>query len=158
MSAYDPISTDTADSRVLTLYYDGSCPLCAAEMLWLRAGNQRRLLAFVDVAADDYQPACHGLSCERALAALHGRFDDGELLVGVPVFAAAYARAGHPVLAALYRQPLLQPFPRASQGGGTIAPQTDSPSSPVSSPTSRTAAPSGTSPASRCPFGNPQLR
>ncbi len=110
MSAHDPISTDTADSRVLTLYYDGSCPLCAAEMLWLRAGNQRRLLAFVDVAADDYQPACHGLSCERALAALHGRFDDGELLVGVPVFAAAYARAGHPVLAALYRQPLLQPF------------------------------------------------
>ncbi|NCX50503.1 MAG: DUF393 domain-containing protein, partial [Burkholderiaceae bacterium] len=33
----------------LTLFYDGACPLCQAEILYLQRRNQQQLLQFIDV-------------------------------------------------------------------------------------------------------------
>jgi predicted DCC family thiol-disulfide oxidoreductase YuxK len=33
----------------LTLFYDGACPLCQAEILFLSGRNQADLLGFVDI-------------------------------------------------------------------------------------------------------------
>lgn len=83
----------------LTIYYDGHCPLCLAEIRFLDARNRRGLLDFVDINGEGFAAARHPVSCAEAMAEIRGRRGNGELLTGVPVFAEAYRRADLPVLA-----------------------------------------------------------
>ena len=112
--AYVPMQTTTATTTPeLTLYYDGQCPLCVAEIDFLQSRNAHGQLAFVDVTQTGFEAAGHNISCEAAMAQIHGRTADGQVLVGVPVFASAYRLAKLPVLAWLlsrkWLMPLLQP-------------------------------------------------
>ena len=97
----------------LTLYYDGQCPLCVAEVQFLESRNAQGLLAFVDITQTDFASSGHNISCEAAMAQIHGRTADGQVLVGVPVFANAYRLAKLPFLAWLlsrrWLMPVLQP-------------------------------------------------
>jgi len=94
----------------LTLYYDGQCPLCQAEIHFLQSRNGEGKLDFVDVTAANFEANAHHISCEAAMAQIHGLLANGQLLVGVPVFAQAYQLAGLPVLAWLLSRPWLQPL------------------------------------------------
>ena len=94
----------------LTIYYDGECPLCLAEIHFLKSRNKNRLIEFVDVAAAQYDEATHQLSCQLALAAMHGRLADGTLLKGIPVFTEAYRRSDLPMLAWIFSRTWLEPF------------------------------------------------
>lgn len=96
--------------KKLTLFYDGQCPLCQAEIQFLSSRNQSGLLSFVDIHSAQYSPMKVGVSCSQALAAMYAQFDDGELISGVDVFSAAYARANLPFLAWLFSRPSLQPI------------------------------------------------
>ena len=112
--AYSPMQTTTATSTPeLTLYYDGQCPLCVAEIDFLQSRNAQGQLAFVDVTQTGFEAAGHNISCEAAMAQIHGRTADGQVLVGVPVFATAYRLAKLPVLAWVlsrkWLMPVLQP-------------------------------------------------
>lgn len=80
--------------QTLTIYYDGQCPLCQAEIEFLKTRNGENLLAFVDISDPSFDQGRHQISCSTALERIHGRLSDGLLLVGVPVFAEAYRRAG----------------------------------------------------------------
>ena len=93
----------------LTLFYDGACPLCQAEILFLSGRNQAGLLDFIDVNSDRYDPAKVGVSCEQALAAMYGQYADGSLISGAAVFPEAYRRAKLPFLAWLFSRKFLQP-------------------------------------------------
>ena len=97
----------------LTLYYDGQCPLCVAEVEFLQSRNALGQLAFIDITQTGFETSGHNISCEAAMAQLHGRTTDGQVLIGVPVFAMAYKLANLPVLAWLlsrrWLMPLLQP-------------------------------------------------
>jgi predicted DCC family thiol-disulfide oxidoreductase YuxK len=93
----------------LTLFYDGACPLCQAEILFLSGRNQEQLLDFVDINSDRYDPAAVGVSCEQALAAMYGQYADGSLISGAAVFPEAYRRAQLPFLAWLFSRKALQP-------------------------------------------------
>jgi predicted DCC family thiol-disulfide oxidoreductase YuxK len=94
----------------LTIYFDGRCPLCLAEIHVLRARNRRGLLRFVDVTAQDYHEPSHGVSCDAALANIHARLNDQTLLHGPAVFAEAYRRADLTLGAWLLSRPVLQPL------------------------------------------------
>ena len=94
----------------LTLYYDGRCPLCQAEMLYLQHRDRQGLLTCVDITQTDFDAEATGLSCDRAMASIHGRLPDGEWLNGVAVFAAAYERVGMRRMAWLLSRPSLQPI------------------------------------------------
>lgn len=83
----------------LTLYYDGQCPLCQAEIHFLQSRNGEGKLDFVDVTQTNFETSAHRISCEAAMAQIHGRLASGQVLVGVPVFAQAYQLARLPVLA-----------------------------------------------------------
>ena len=114
MLAYVLMQTTTSTAEPeLTLYYDGQCPLCVAEVEFLQSRNAQGQLAFVDVTQTGFEAAGHNISCEAAMAQIHGRTADGQVLVGVPVFAAAYQLANLPVLAWLlsrrWLMPVLQP-------------------------------------------------
>ena len=93
----------------LTLFYDGACPLCQAEILFLSGRNQSQLLDFVDINSERFNPQVVGVSCEAALAAMYGQFASGKLIQGVAVFPEAYRRANLPRLAWLFSRKPLQP-------------------------------------------------
>lgn len=94
----------------LTLYYDGQCPLCQAEIHFLQSRNEQGKLCFIDVTQADFDASTHQISCEAAMAQIHGRMANGQVLVGVPVFAQAYQLARLPVLAWILSRPWLQPL------------------------------------------------
>jgi predicted DCC family thiol-disulfide oxidoreductase YuxK len=94
----------------LTLFYDGECPLCQAEILFLSSRNHQKLLDFVDVNSDQFDSARVGVSCEQALAAMYGQYADGTLIQGAAVFPEAYRRANLLALAWLFSRKSLQPF------------------------------------------------
>jgi predicted DCC family thiol-disulfide oxidoreductase YuxK len=94
----------------LTLFYDGACPLCQAEILFLSGRNQVGLLNFVDINSKAYDPLKVGVSCEEALAAMYGQYADGTLIHGVTVFPEAYRRAELPTLAWIFSRKSIQPI------------------------------------------------
>jgi len=99
-----------SDLEKLTLFYDGACPLCQAEIVFLSGRNQSNLLGFVDINSAQFDPQKVGVSCEDALAAMYGQFASGKLIQGVAVFPEAYRRAKLPRMAWFFSIKLLQPF------------------------------------------------
>lgn len=80
-------------SPALTVYYDGACPLCAAEIGTYRRCRGAERVAFVDVGRTD-APADlgPGLTREAALARFHVRDAGGSLASGAAGFAALWSQ------------------------------------------------------------------
>lgn len=77
-----------AAAKDLTIYYDGGCPLCRAEIDHYRRCEGGDRLDFVDVGRDARAPALGtGLQREAALARFHVRDADGHLVSGAAAFA-----------------------------------------------------------------------
>ncbi|MBI1386785.1 MAG: DUF393 domain-containing protein [Rhizobiales bacterium] len=78
------------DRDTATVYFDGACPLCRAEISHYQAQKGSELLCFVDVA----QPGADlgaNLEREQALARFHVRGADGALVSGAAAFVALWA-------------------------------------------------------------------
>ena len=78
-----------SDTQKTTIYYDGACPLCSAEIGFYQrcAGAER--LSFVDVA-DSGANTGADLPRDKALARFHIRQEDGSLLSGARAFIAVW--------------------------------------------------------------------
>ena len=100
----------------LTLYFDGHCPFCAAEMARLRQWDRYGALAFVDIATPGFDLASLGVSAADLDREIHSVDGNGKLLIGIDSLLAAYTLVGkrwlvlpltvrplRPALAALYR-------------------------------------------------------
>ncbi len=74
----------------LTIFYDGDCPLCLAEIHFLKQHNQRGLLAFESLQQLD--PANCDINCELALKSIHAKLGEHKIIVGPEVFYEAYKR------------------------------------------------------------------
>ena len=73
-----------------TVYYDGSCPLCATEIRHYRDQDSEQELAFVDVSeAGAVLPP--DLSQQQAMARFHVMSRDGRLIDGARAFAEVWA-------------------------------------------------------------------
>lgn len=72
-------------SPELTIYYDGSCPLCRREIALYRSLRSSQPLQWVDVSTG--QSLGEGLSCEAAMRRFHVRDGGGQLLSGGAAFA-----------------------------------------------------------------------
>ena len=75
----------------LTIYHDGSCPLCRWEIDHYRRQAGSEHLAFVDVSAPGADPG-PDLSATAAMARFHVRLPDGSLRSGAAGFAAVWQR------------------------------------------------------------------
>lgn len=75
------------DPRIVTVWFDGACPLCRREISFMRRLDRAGRLYFVNLADPDV--ACP-LDRRSLLMQLHARVGDGPLLVGVDAFAAMW--------------------------------------------------------------------
>ena len=96
----------------INLLYDGDCPLCLREVNFLKKKDGGRgLVAFTDIAADDYEPAAHGnVSFEAAMARIHAVLPDDSVVQNVDVFRRVYAELGIGWMYAPTQWPLLGPI------------------------------------------------
>jgi predicted DCC family thiol-disulfide oxidoreductase YuxK len=102
--------TEPALQYPLTIFYDGSCTLCAGEMTALKKLDRDGRLELVDCSRADFDG--HGLAVGRAamMSRIHARDADGRWLKGIDVFEAAYAAAGLDLAARLWGNRLLRPL------------------------------------------------
>ncbi|GJE74716.1 thiol-disulfide oxidoreductase DCC family protein [Methylorubrum suomiense] len=80
-------SAPPADATELTVYYDGRCPLCRAEIDHYRNSRGAERLAFVDVAGEGAARLGPDLDRATALRRFHVRARDGRLSDGAAAFA-----------------------------------------------------------------------
>ncbi len=94
----------------LTLYFDNACPFCRREMVRLRRWDRAGRLAFVDIAAPEFDPAPLGASLAAMNTELHGLRADGAMLVGTSAILEAYTLVGRAWLVWPLRVPALRPL------------------------------------------------
>ncbi|MBY4869806.1 MULTISPECIES: thiol-disulfide oxidoreductase DCC family protein [Burkholderia] len=95
-------------SNELVLYFDGRCPLCAAEIRRLGARDRQHRLAFVDIAEPGFDPAPLGVDLSAMNRELHARLPDGRMLIGMDSIVAAYTLVGRHGLVWLLRAPAVR--------------------------------------------------
>lgn len=69
-----------------TVYHDGSCPLCRAEIAYYRRQRGSEAIDWVDVSDPANLEGHTGLSCRQAMARFHVRRRDGALIDGGRAF------------------------------------------------------------------------
>ena len=90
----------------LTVYFDGSCPLCRREIAFYRRLRGAERLQWLDVSAG--APLGPDLSCEDAMRRFHVRDGQGRLFSGGAAFARLWqALPGWRVLGCLCARPPL---------------------------------------------------
>ena len=72
---------------VLTLYFDGACPLCSREARYFDGRAPEGRVRFIDIAAPDFDAKAHGLDAVAINREIHGRTADGRLVVGIDALA-----------------------------------------------------------------------
>jgi predicted DCC family thiol-disulfide oxidoreductase YuxK len=94
----------------LTLYYDGKCPFCTTEMSKLRQWDKHGRLAFVDIAAPDFNPVVLGIEMTELGRELYSQTSSGKILVGIDSLLAAYTKAGKSMYVFPLRFKLVRPL------------------------------------------------
>ena len=74
-----------------TVFFDGSCPLCRAEIGYYRRKDQAGALCFVDVS-ETSAATPEGITQRRALGRFHVRSGDGRVLSGAAAFVEVWTR------------------------------------------------------------------
>ncbi|CCI16679.1 conserved hypothetical protein [Microcystis aeruginosa PCC 9807] len=98
MSSLPTPSADTLENSTrspswkIKLLYDGECPLCLREVNFLQKRDAGRgLVAFVDIADENYNPEENGgISFAAAMGRIHAVLADGTILQNVEVFRQVY--------------------------------------------------------------------
>ena len=74
-----------------TVYFDGSCSLCRAEIGYYRREDQDSALCFVDISDIGAMPP-EGITQELAMKRFHVQASDGRVLSGAAAFVEVWAR------------------------------------------------------------------
>ncbi|MFT2092333.1 MULTISPECIES: thiol-disulfide oxidoreductase DCC family protein [Paraglaciecola] len=94
----------------LTIFYDGYCPLCLAEMRKLKALDTSQAIAFVDIQEDSFNQNYPHLNWQALNARIHGYLNDGRLISGLDVTHLAWKLVGKGWVYAPLRWPVIRWF------------------------------------------------
>ncbi|RHW77885.1 thiol-disulfide oxidoreductase DCC family protein [Colwellia sp. RSH04] len=78
---------------MLTIFYDGNCPLCYSEMQSLKRHDQNNLIKLVNIHSNDFNTLYPEVSTENAMKILHGVYQNKQLL-GLEVTHRAWTLVG----------------------------------------------------------------
>ncbi len=97
--------------ETIEVYYDGSCPICVAEIDELSRGDRDNALSMINCAGEDFASALpEGVPAQDDLMrALHIR-EDGQWLSGPEAFARIYERMGMTRMAGFWGSRALKPL------------------------------------------------
>lgn len=101
-----PAAPDGASDPRLTVWHDGTCPLCRREIAMMRRLDRHGAIRFVDASEDN-------AVCPRDRADMLARFharEDGEMLSGASAFAAMWRAI-----------PILRPLGLAARNAAVLA-------------------------------------
>ena len=74
-----------------TVYFDGGCPVCSREIAMYQRQTGADGVAWVDVTRCDADALGDGLTREAAMARLHMRQPDGQLVSGAAAFTSMWS-------------------------------------------------------------------
>lgn len=95
----------------LTIYYDASCPLCAAEMHTIKETDFENKLILVDCSNDAFaEPAFCPSNKAAMMAGIHAVDAAGLWIKGVDVFEIAYKAGGFNKLGQFWGNKTLRPL------------------------------------------------
>ncbi len=96
------------NSETLTIFFDGHCPLCLAEIHILENNNHQKLLKFVNLHNENNMDK--DINCELALKVIHAKLSNGEVVKGPKVFEEAYKRSDLTLMKTLFSWKLFRMF------------------------------------------------
>jgi len=92
---------------MLTIFYDGNCPLCTTEMSHLKKYDQEDIIELVDIHQDNFETLYPSINFADAMKILHGTYNDKTLL-GLEVTHRAWTLVGKGFWVAPLNWPLLK--------------------------------------------------
>lgn len=107
--------SDGETPRALTVFYDGACPVCTAEIGFYRRRRGGDRVDWVDVSACPTENVTAGLTRNQALERFHVQDVDGRLITGGQAFVVLWtALPGYSWIGRLFRlRPLAWAIDRA---------------------------------------------
>ncbi|MCH2159958.1 MAG: DUF393 domain-containing protein [Oleiphilaceae bacterium] len=93
---------------MLTVFYDGTCPLCAKEMNALRAYDEKAKLNLVDIHSEAFS-SHPDIDPTAAMTILHGKIDN-QIILGLDVTAAAWKAVDRKPWVQALRWPVMRWF------------------------------------------------
>jgi len=96
------------NSALLTIFYDGLCPLCSREIILYRKKDTQNKINFVDITLPGFSAEKEGLDPVAVIKIFHVKTADGAILTRVEAFAAIWKiLPGFGTLTWLAEKPLL---------------------------------------------------
>lgn len=92
----------------LTIFYDGGCPLCAAEIAHLERLDSGKKLFFEDIYAPLFRERFPHIDQHKADKILHGQWNNGGMIYGLDVTYHSWALVGKRHWVAILRWPLFK--------------------------------------------------
>ena len=100
---------DRDSKNNLKLLYDGECPICKREICILQKKDSQTKIKFIDISSKEFSPfENNNIDYNTAMSQIHAIDGKGNLLVGIPAFAAVYARSQLLVISTLLRIPFIK--------------------------------------------------
>lgn len=91
----------------LTIFYDGNCPLCLAEMQHLKKYDSRNQIVLINIHQDDFTAQYPDITFENAMKILHATYQD-RLLLGLEVTHRAWTTVGKGIWVAPLNWPIIK--------------------------------------------------
>jgi len=92
----------------LTIFYDGGCPLCAAEIGYLEKLDKAKKMAFENIYAPLFSQRFPHINIKEADKVLHGQWRDGSIIYGLDVTYHSWALVGKGRFVAILRWPVFK--------------------------------------------------
>lgn len=102
------------DTKILTIFYDNSCPLCSAEINQLKAYDNDKKLSFENINAMDFIQRYPYIDKIEANKLLHGQLSNGKIIYGLDVTCLAWKTVGKHRWLAVLRWPVIRWFANLS--------------------------------------------
>jgi predicted DCC family thiol-disulfide oxidoreductase YuxK len=93
--------------NILTIFYDGNCPLCTLEMQKLKRYDRDNLIILEDLHQENFSTLFPNIDMSKAMKVLHGQYQ-GKTLLALDVTHRAWTLVGRGAFVAPLQFPIIK--------------------------------------------------